>query len=84
MGSLSQDYFSLKSFKSFGLLSPKRYEIDPSNEVINIAFGQGAAKISEHKVGGQKKYLLTQPDPGALVSKMAKLADIFLSSNFYL
>ena len=26
--------------------------------VLNIDFGQGAAKISEVKVGGQKKYLL--------------------------
>ena len=28
-----------------------------SNEVQNIAFGQGAAKISEVKVGERKKYL---------------------------
>ena len=36
------------------LLSPYRYEIDLSNEVLNIDIGQGAAKISEVKVVGQK------------------------------
>ena len=40
-----------------GLCSTNRYEIDLSNEVLNIDFGQEAAKISEVKVGGQKKYL---------------------------
>ena len=30
-------------------------------------FGQGAAKISEVKVGGPKKYLPTQPATGAQV-----------------
>ena len=29
-----------------GLSSPNRYEIDLSYEVLNIAFGQGAAKMS--------------------------------------
>ena len=41
----------LKSLsKAFWLLSPNRYEINLSYEVLNIDFGQGAAKISE-KVG---------------------------------
>ena len=40
-----------------GLWSPNRYGIDLSNEVINIDFGQEAAKISVVKVGGRKKYL---------------------------
>ena len=31
--------------KALGFLSPNRYEIDLSNEVLNIDFGQGAAKI---------------------------------------
>ena len=31
--------------------------MDLLNEVLIIDFGQGAAKISEVKVGGQKKYL---------------------------
>ena len=35
--------------------------VDLSNEVLNIDFGQGAAKISEVKVGSQKKYLPTWP-----------------------
>ena len=30
--------------------------MDISNEVLNIDFGQGAAKISEVKVGDQRKY----------------------------
>ena len=38
-------------------MSPNRYEIDLSNEVLNIDFSQGAAKISEVKVGVQKKNL---------------------------
>ena len=31
---------------------PTRYEIDLTNEVLNIYFDQGAAKISEVKFGG--------------------------------
>ena len=42
-------------------MSPKRYEIDLSNEVLNIDFGQRAAKIPEVKFGGQKKYLPISP-----------------------
>ena len=38
-------------------MAPNRYELDLSNEVLIIHFGQGAVKISEVKVGGQKKYL---------------------------
>ena len=41
--------------KSLRLCPPNRYEIDLSNEVINIDCGQGAAKISEVKVGVRKK-----------------------------
>ena len=63
---MNHDYIPKKYFKSLGLLSPNRYEIDLSNEVLNIDFGQGAAKISEVKVGGQKKYLPThQPTVGS-------------------
>ena len=40
---------------------PNRYEIDLLNEVLNIDFGQEAAKISEVKVGGQKRYLPISP-----------------------
>ena len=43
------------------VLAPIRYVIDPLIEVLNIDFGQGATKISEVKVGGGRKYLLTQP-----------------------
>ena len=54
---MSQAYTHQKSFKSLRFCPPNRYEIDLSNEVLNIDFGQGAAKISEVKVGGRKKYL---------------------------
>ena len=47
---LSQDYIRYKSFKSFRLWSPNRYEIDLLNEVISIDFGQEDAKIPEVKV----------------------------------
>ena len=33
-------------------LASKRYVMDLSNEVLNIDFGQEAAKISEGKFGG--------------------------------
>ena len=35
--------------------APNRYEVDLSNEVLNIHFGEGASKISEVKVGDRKK-----------------------------
>ena len=41
--------------------------MDLSNKVLNIDLGQGSAKISEVKVRGPKKYLLTWPAPGASV-----------------
>ena len=34
----------------------KKHEIDLSNEVRNIDFGQGALRISEIKVGLQEKF----------------------------
>ena len=40
------------SCHGLGFLVPNRFEIDLSNEVLNIDFGQGAAKISMVKVGG--------------------------------
>ena len=48
---MSQAYIPQKSFKSLGLLSLKRYDIDLLNEVLNIDFALRAAKISEVKVG---------------------------------
>ena len=38
-----------------GFQSSNRYESDLSNETLYILVGQEAAKISEIKVGGQKK-----------------------------
>ena len=39
------------SYHCLGFLTPNRYEKDLSIEVLNIDFGQGAAKISNVKVG---------------------------------
>ena len=49
---LSQDYIPKKSCPSLGLLAPKRYESDLSNEVLYVLVGQRAAKILKVKVGG--------------------------------
>ena len=46
---------------------PNIYEIDLSNEVLNIDFGQGAAKMPEVKAGVGKKYQPTRLTPGAWV-----------------
>ena len=51
--SLSQNYKTEKSHHDLGLPAPDRYESDLSNEVLNIDFSQGAAKISKVKVGGR-------------------------------
>ena len=45
----------LKSHSKAGLLHPTRYQIDLSNNALNIDFGQKAANISEVKVEGQEK-----------------------------
>ena len=44
---------TLNALNSLGLWSPYRYEIDLLYEVLNIDFGQGAAKISKVKAGGR-------------------------------
>ena len=56
--------------------------MDLLKEVLNNDFGQEAAKISEVKVGGQKKYLPTRPAPGASVSNPARGQIFFSTSNF--
>ena len=50
-GTLREDKSCLKSCHDLGLLAPNRYESDLLNEVLNINFGQGTAKISKVKVG---------------------------------
>ena len=50
---------------SFIKTPPNRYVINLSNEVLNLDFGQGTAKISEVKIGVLKKYLPTRPTLGA-------------------
>ena len=38
-----------------GLLTPNRFVLDLLNEILNIDFGQRAAKVSKFKFGGRKK-----------------------------
>ena len=49
------------SFHGLELLTPNKYEIDFLNEVQNVDFGQGAAKILKVKVGGRKKNCQLSP-----------------------
>ena len=49
---LSVDYIPKKSYHDLGLLAPNRYEVDLLNEVLNIHFNQGVAKISRLKDRG--------------------------------
>ena len=44
---LSWDYRPQKSYSGLGLLAPNRYELDFSNQVVNIDFDQGALDTSE-------------------------------------
>ena len=37
------------SCHGLGLLAPNEYEVDLSNEVLNIHFGQGAVKFKKEK-----------------------------------
>ena len=57
------------------------YVLDLLNEVLNIDFGQEAAKISQVKVGGKKDICRTaqlEPEcPGS-----TEMADIFFTANF--
>ena len=46
---LSKDYIPSRSFKSLRLWSPNSYEIDLSNEVLNIDFGQGNKGVKDIK-----------------------------------
>ena len=66
-----------------GLLAPTRYEIDLSNEVLNIHFVRllGNAKISEVKVGGQKN-LPDQPGPGRIGLESGRVGNSLSTSNF--
>ena len=70
-----------KSCDGLDFLAASRYVMDLSNEILNIDFGQGAAKISEVKVGGQKKSL-----PSGRVRTHApgvgRAGRYFFSSNF--
>ena len=52
---MRQQNLHLKCSHASDLLAPNIYEVDLSNEEICTYVDQEAAKISEVKVGGQKK-----------------------------
>ena len=47
---MSQNHIPSKSYHDLVLLVPNTCELDLSNEVLKIDFGQGATKISKVKV----------------------------------
>ena len=49
---MSHVYIHEKFFMALDFLDPKKSEIDLSNEVLKIDFGQEAAKTSEVKFDG--------------------------------
>ena len=53
-----------------------------SNKVLNIDFGQEAAKISEVKVGGQKKISDDQPSSNPSARGWLSRQILFSTSNF--
>ena len=55
-GILSQYNSYLNSCYGLGLLSQNRYESDLLKEILYMIEGQETAKISEVKVGGQKRF----------------------------
>ena len=63
-------------------MTPKKYEKDLLNEVLNIDFYKGAAKILEVKVGDQKKYVPIWPTPGAPVRTRLSGQVFFSTYNF--
>ena len=58
-------------------MSCHKYEVDFSNKVIKIHFGQGAAKISKVKVGGGKKSAASTPGVRTSLSNPAETAIFF-------
>ena len=67
---------NLGFFSSRGLLAPNRYLLDLSNELLNIDFGERAAKLSEVKVGGWKKICQFS------VRRILRRLQSFFTSNF--
>ena len=65
------------TYPRLALLAPNRYEVDLSNEILNIDFGQGAAKILEVKIGSQKKVPADSANLGGIGSNQAESAVIF-------
>ena len=63
-------------FHGLELLALKKYEIGLSNELLNLDFGQGAAKISKVKVRGRKK-IADSARFEQMRTGSAKWADIF-------
>ena len=57
--------------------------MDLSNEILNINFGQGTAKILEVKVGGSKKISFDSALFELMRPGSAKLVDVFFKANSY-
>ena len=51
---LNQQFIPWKSYHDLRLLTPNRYQLDLSNEVLNIDLGQETLRISKVKVEGWK------------------------------
>ena len=56
--------------------------MDFLNEALNIDFGQGTAKISEVKVGGQKEISADQPGSNPCARDRPRRQIFFFTSNF--
>ena len=55
---------NFKGYHNYPILKIKIYKINP-DEVLNVDFDKGAAKIPEVKVGVWKKYLPTWLTPSS-------------------
>ena len=65
-----------------GFLASNRYEIDLSNEVLNINFWEVAAKIFEVQVEDHKTIADLAGFETDAPMPVAKLVDVFLTSIF--
>ena len=64
-------------------MASNRYALDFSNEVLDNLASQEAVKISEVKLGGWKKKLITRRVSVSMSLRLSEQVD-FLTSNFHL
>ena len=72
---------TIKSCQALDSLTPKRFELDLSNNVLNIYFDQGASKISKFKIGGRKKICQVSQLLRGIVES-GRVDAFFSTSNF--